>query len=81
MPENPYAAAGREKKAAKLIDLLEAHKMTHVVHSLEANDWKMLAQAAKVNVPSDETIALVKERLANRGKSVTMPPKGIEGGR
>lgn len=84
MSGNQYAAAARERKASKLIDLLELHRMTHVVHSLDASDWKMLAQAAGVNVPSDDTIALVKERLRRRGAgtvSVEYGPLEIEGGK
>ena len=63
---NIYELAGREKKAAALLDALYAQGWQDIAHAMEPRHWAVVAEAAGVKPPSPETIALVKQRLAAR---------------
>ena len=79
--ENPYAVAGRERKASALIDALDAHGWTALVHQMEPIHWETVAKSAGVNPPSQDTIQLVRDRINQRWTQAVYPPKAItEGG-
>lgn len=61
---NAFELAGRRKKVARLVRLcLKANVTAEDARAADAAAWKLAAEAAGVNMPSAETIAMVIEQL------------------
>jgi hypothetical protein len=61
---NPYEHAGRLTKAYKIATILNRGKITaDEVRRMTEEHWEMVSSAAKVNLPSAETRAMVVRQL------------------
>lgn len=58
---NPYEVSARFQKATKLHRLLQEYGLIGDVRRMRSEHWRMLATAAGVHPPSEETIRLVVE--------------------
>jgi hypothetical protein len=56
---NTHEATARAVKALKLYRALEEHDLTQDAKLMQREHWRMLAQAAGVNPPSERTTAMV----------------------
>lgn len=66
---NPYELLARSGKAGKLANLAQAwHIRSYDVAGWSSDSWGMLADAARVKRPSEETQALVIGMLRDREK-------------
>lgn len=64
MTDNPHASAARLRKAIALADILIARGFTleHIA-MMTPHHWCIVASAAGVKPPSEETVKMVVERM------------------
>lgn len=61
---NPHESAARLRKATAIADILIARGFTmEHVSKMQPHHWHIVAMAARVNPPSEETVKMVIERL------------------
>lgn len=70
---NVYELLGRSNKADKLIAAIAANGWDRIVPMMGPEHWAVVAKSAGVNSPSDETIALVKQRMAQASPASASP--------